>query len=55
MVCQIPEEEVVSYISETLMEGRADIQNDNNGQLIIYTGIFEWEDGKYYTEPEHES
>lgn len=39
-------------VIESLMDGSADIQTDNYGQLIIYTNIFEWTDGSLHEEEE---
>lgn len=32
-----------------------EFDHDNYWQLVIYTGVFEWEDGSYRDEPEPEA
>ena len=44
------EEEVENMIELDIFPG-ASLEKDN-GQFIIYTGIFEWKDGSYRDEPE---
>ena len=40
----ITQAEFIRQVIEALTNGDADIQTDNEGQLVIYTGIFEQED-----------
>lgn len=35
-----------------LIKDGEDVQFDNNGQAVVYTGIYRWEDGSFHTEPE---
>lgn len=38
---------IVSLAAQTM-----DVQHDNEGQIVIYTGIYDWEDGSFHDEPE---
>lgn len=29
-------------------------EHDNQGQLVLYTGVFEWADGSFHDKPENE-
>jgi hypothetical protein len=39
-------------VIESLVQDHADIQTDNEGQLLIYTGLYEWCDGSIHNEPD---
>lgn len=42
------------FASMKLDIDRQHFNHDNDGQVVIYTGIFEWRDGTYRDEPEGE-
>lgn len=46
----ISEEEFRKQICEAIMNGMADVQTDLQGQLVIYTGMFEHNDTTIHTE-----
>jgi len=39
-------------VIESLVQGTADEQTDNEGQIIIYTGMYEWADGSIRDTPD---
>ena len=44
-------EEQVNKMTNCDLPG-GELEHDNHGQLIIYTGIFAWQDGTYHDEPD---
>ena len=32
--------------------GLGDCETDNDGQLVLYTGVFKWSDDNFHDEPE---
>jgi len=55
---EISRAEYIRRVINDLQIGRADEQTDGtgpdgeSGQVVIYTNVFQWRDGKYHTEPE---
>ena len=46
-------EDVMSDLTDGVSDCHPDdLPVDNDGQLVIYTGIYRWSDGKYYDEVE---
>jgi hypothetical protein len=45
----IDPKDVAEYIAGLTMD---DAVHDNSGQLMLYTGIFEWVDGSFHDEEE---
>lgn len=46
-------DEIVSFVSGDCHPDDLDV--DNQGQIVIYTGIYRWKDGSYHSEKEEES
>jgi len=44
--------EFIRQIIEALMNGASDEQTDNEGQIVIYTGMYEWCDGTIHDVPD---
>lgn len=48
-----PQEVMDTIIAVLLDNGPGDLETDNEGQLIVYTGIYRWSDGSYHEECEN--
>jgi len=44
--------EFIRQVIEALMNGASDEQTDNEGQIMIYTGMYEWTDGTVRDTPD---
>jgi len=44
----------LAVVYSTLKELGASIDKDNEGQLVIYTGIYQWSDGTYHSSAEED-
>lgn len=44
--------EVQDIITELAQESPCEHEHDNEGQIVLYTGIFRWSDGTYRDESE---
>lgn len=50
----------VVEVQDAIIEGSSgvapcEVETDNEGQLIIYTGIYRWKDGSYHDEQEEDT
>jgi hypothetical protein len=50
---QISEKEYISKLVKAIINRTADEQNDGEGQIVIYTGVWVWQDGSLHDEPEY--
>lgn len=50
----ITSDEAIIEVARTILDGTASTEKDNQGQVIIYTGVYEWEDETLHYEPEKE-
>lgn len=46
------EQEAMQSITDDVNCGIDMSETDNQGQVVIYTGIFRWNDGTYHEEPD---
>lgn len=49
---QLTDKKLTAWVISMLSEGHIDMDTDNDGQVVIYTGVYEHDDGKYYTYPQ---
>ncbi len=45
---------MLNWLGSQIKQGLADIQDDGNGQPVVYAGVFLWKDGTYREKPEVE-
>lgn len=51
----ISQKEYEQRIRDALDNGELDEETDNEGQIVIYTGVFEWSDGTLHDEVDPDS
>lgn len=39
-----------AFMIKLIHSGEADVQTDNDGQLVVYTGLFRWQDQSVHNE-----
>jgi len=47
-------EEFDAYLLSLVKNNEYQIETDNNGQILIYTGLYEWENDTIHDKPENE-
>ncbi len=45
---------MLKNLAAQIKEGSADIQDDGNGQPVVYAGVFLWKDGTYREDKEED-
>lgn len=48
----ITKAEYIRRVVDSLGDSDPDFETDNEGQIIIYTGMYKWEDDTIHDEPE---
>ena len=49
---EVSTEDFMDQVSQSVYENTACIEYDFEGQIVIYTGMYKWANGKIHTHPE---